>query len=106
MPAFRHEIPDASPPPAPLRVIRARFDDAVSTVEKAMRIFVPVDCVPIDERAGDAAWLVPYRCGLPFALDVDAAETRRDENAQRLIVISSPGERPMARDCPALSSST
>jgi len=73
-----------------------------------MRIFVPVesvsaDSIPFDERAGDAAWLVPYRCGLPFALDVDP---QRGENAQRLSVISSPGERPIARDCPALSSST
>ena len=76
-----------------------------------MRIFVPiesvpVDSIPVDERgASDAAWLVPYRCGLPFALDVDAS-ARRCETAQRLIVISSPGDRPIARDWPALSSST
>ncbi len=70
-----------------------------------MRIFVPVDCVPLDERgASDAAWLVPYRCGLPFALDIDPP--RRDDTAQRLIVISSPGDKPIARDWPALSSST
>jgi hypothetical protein len=70
-----------------------------------MRVFVPVDCVPLDERGTrDAAWLVPYRCGLPFALDIDSS--RRDEPGQRLIVISSPGDTPIARDCPALSSST
>lgn len=68
-----------------------------------MRIFVPVDSVAVDER--DSAWLVPYRCGLPFALDIDA-EARRDETAQRLMVISSPGDTPIARDWPALSSST
>lgn len=73
-----------------------------------MRIFVPIesvpaDSIPFDERAGDAAWLVPYRCGLPFALDVDP---QRGANAQRLSVISSPGDKPIARDCPALSSST
>ena len=62
-----------------------------------MRIFVPIESVPANERdASEAAWLVPYRCGLPFALDVDPA--RGDETAQRLIVISSPGERPIARD--------
>jgi len=76
-------------------------------MEKAMRIFVPVDCIPVDERgAHDAAWLVPYRCGLPFALDIDIDAQRRDETAQRLIVISSPGDTPSVRDCPALSSST
>lgn len=78
----------------------------MSNVEKAMRIFVPVDSVPINERGtSDTAWLVPYRCGLPFALDIDAG-ARRDEADQRLMVISSPGDRPIARDCPALSSST
>ena len=76
-----------------------------------MRIFVPIesvsaDSIPFDERAGDAAWLVPYRCGLPFALDVDATERPRGETAQRLSVISSPGDTPIARDWPALSSST
>ena len=72
-----------------------------------MRIFVPIESIPAAERdTGEAAWLVPYRCGLPFALDIDVVPSCRHETAQRLSVISSPGDRPIARDCPALSSST
>ncbi len=69
-----------------------------------MQIFVPAE----DFAAGDAALLVPYRCGLPFALDLDgiASADRTRAPAQRRIVITSPGETPRARDCPALSSST
>jgi|GEM_PF-2265365 len=68
-----------------------------------MRVFFPIE----DSNGVDAsASLVPYRCGLPFALRIDADEARRGENAQRLTVISSPGASPIARDCPALSSST
>jgi len=67
-----------------------------------MDVFFPIEDGVVDAAAG---LLVPYRCGLPFALDVDAG-ARRDETAQRLIVISSPGDMPIARDWPALSSST
>lgn len=67
-----------------------------------MRVFFPTE----DAGADASAVLVPYRCGLPFALAVDAPAPRREADAQRLTIISSPGARPSARDCPALSSST
>ncbi len=65
-----------------------------------MHIFVPIE----DSGSVDATLLlVPYRCGLPFALDVDAREAGFD---QRWIVSTSPGETPNARALPPLSSST
>ncbi len=65
-----------------------------------MRIFVPVED---PGSAADGAPLVPYRCGLPFALDVDARAAGFD---QRWIVSTSPGDTPSARALPPLSSST
>lgn len=64
-----------------------------------MRIFVPVE----DPGCVDEALLVPYRCGLPFALDVDANGVER---SQRWIVSTSPGDTPSSRARPPLSSST
>ena len=70
--------------------------DASIDEECAVRVFFPAGDAGID---GEPGMLVPYRCGLPFALDIDAAAQGGGATQdQRLIVISSPGDRPIARD--------
>lgn len=66
-----------------------------------MHVFVPLE----DPAALSATTpLVPYRCGLPFAFELEPAAPARAD--QRRIVSSSPGATPNARAWPALSSST
>jgi len=64
--------------------------------EPAVRVFFPAGDAGFDNESD---MLVPYRCGLPFALDIDAAAPGGGATPdQRLIVISSPGDKPIARD--------